>query len=85
MGRRVRCSATCPAPRDIDALATLAEDHFGAPTSLMINNAGVGIGGRPVGEIGLADWQWALGINLWGMVYDPSGSCRSYVGRDGRG
>lgn len=54
---------------DIDALADLAEDHFAAPTSLMINNAGVGIGGRPVGEIGLADWQWALGINLWGMVY----------------
>ena len=54
---------------DIDALADLAADHFGAPTSLMINNAGVGIGGRPVGEIGLADWQWALGINLWGMVY----------------
>ncbi|MGU3291645.1 SDR family NAD(P)-dependent oxidoreductase [Williamsia sp. M5A3_1d] len=54
---------------DIDALAERAEELLGGPTSLMINNAGVGIGGRPVGEIGLEDWQWALGINLWGMVY----------------
>ncbi|GGF12955.1 SDR family NAD(P)-dependent oxidoreductase [Williamsia phyllosphaerae] len=54
---------------DVDELAAQAQDWFGAPTSLMINNAGVGIGGKPVGEIGIDDWQWALGINLWGMVY----------------
>ena len=54
---------------DVDELAAQAQDWFGEPTSLMINNAGVGIGGKPVGEIGIDDWQWALGINLWGMVY----------------
>ncbi|MBT0566299.1 SDR family NAD(P)-dependent oxidoreductase [Williamsia sp. CHRR-6] len=54
---------------EIDDLATFAEDTFGGPTTLLINNAGVGIGGKPVGEIGVDDWQWALGINLWGMVY----------------
>ncbi|GAC69624.1 SDR family NAD(P)-dependent oxidoreductase [Gordonia soli] len=54
---------------DIDRLGAFAREHFGGPTTLMINNAGVGIGGRPVGEIGVDDWQWALGINLWGMVY----------------
>ena len=36
---------------------------------LVVNNAGVGIGGQPVGSIGVDDWEWALGINLWGVVY----------------
>lgn len=53
---------------DIANLADTARSHFDGPTSLMINNAGVGIGGKRVGEIGLEDWRWALDINLWGMV-----------------
>ncbi|MEC3915797.1 SDR family NAD(P)-dependent oxidoreductase [Nocardia sp. CDC160] len=54
---------------DIESLALHAELIFrGAPT-LVINNAGVGIGGKPVGDIGFGDWEWALGINLWGVVY----------------
>ena len=54
---------------DMRALAARAREFLGGPTSLMINNAGVGIGGPPVGEIGIDDWEWALGINLRGMVY----------------
>ncbi|RPA06150.1 SDR family NAD(P)-dependent oxidoreductase [Gordonia sp. OPL2] len=57
---------------DVDDLQTLAErapELLGGPTSLMINNAGVGIGGKAVGCIGLDDWRWALDINLRGMVY----------------
>lgn len=53
---------------DMRALAARAREFLGGPTSLMINNAGVGIGGPPVGEIGIDDWEWALGINLRGMV-----------------
>lgn len=54
---------------DVESLALHAELLFhGAPT-LVINNAGVGIGGKPVGDIGFQDWEWALGINLWGVVY----------------
>ncbi|GAA3710542.1 SDR family NAD(P)-dependent oxidoreductase [Gordonia hankookensis] len=56
-------------PDDMRTLAAHALSCFDGPTTLMINNAGVGIGGRPVGAIGLADWEWALGINLRGMVY----------------
>ncbi|OBK17593.1 SDR family NAD(P)-dependent oxidoreductase [Mycobacterium asiaticum] len=53
----------------IELLAKQAQSVFdGAPT-LVINNAGVGIGGKPVGEIGIEDWAWALSINLWGVVY----------------
>ncbi|MFJ4651243.1 SDR family NAD(P)-dependent oxidoreductase [Nocardia sp. NPDC088792] len=54
---------------DLESLALHAELVFhGAPT-LVINNAGVGIGGKPVGDIGFDDWEWALGINLWGVVH----------------
>ncbi|CAM3986522.1 SDR family NAD(P)-dependent oxidoreductase [Smaragdicoccus niigatensis] len=54
---------------DVESLAMHAELIFGGPPTLVINNAGVGIGGRTVGNIGFADWEWALGINLWGVVY----------------
>ncbi|MEV6774069.1 SDR family NAD(P)-dependent oxidoreductase [Nocardia sp. NPDC051030] len=54
---------------DVETLARHAEVVFQGPPTLVINNAGVGIGGKPVGSIGFDDWQWALGINLWGVVH----------------
>ena len=53
----------------IELLAARAQEIFGGPPTLVINNAGVGIGGKPVGDIGFEDWDWALGINLWGVIY----------------
>lgn len=53
----------------VEDLALFAELEFKGPATLVINNAGVGIGGKPVGEIGFDDWDWALGINLWGVVH----------------
>jgi NAD(P)-dependent dehydrogenase (short-subunit alcohol dehydrogenase family) len=54
---------------DMESLALHAELNFGGPPTLVINNAGVGIGGKRIGTTGLDDWQWALGINLMGVVY----------------
>ncbi|WP_330232431.1 SDR family NAD(P)-dependent oxidoreductase [Nocardia sp. NBC_00508] len=54
---------------DVELLARFADTLFQRPVSLVINNAGVGIGGKPVGRIGFDDWQWALEINLWGVVH----------------
>ncbi|WP_024799335.1 SDR family oxidoreductase [Nocardia sp. BMG51109] len=54
---------------DVESLAREADSFFGGPPTLVINNAGVGIGGKPVGDIGFDDWEWALGINLWGVVH----------------
>ncbi|WP_433726284.1 SDR family NAD(P)-dependent oxidoreductase [Nocardia sp. CA-129566] len=54
---------------DVEVLARFAESLFGRPVTLVVNNAGVGIGGKHVGEIGFDDWEWALGINLWGVVH----------------
>ncbi|WP_110797251.1 SDR family NAD(P)-dependent oxidoreductase [Mycolicibacterium llatzerense] len=53
----------------IELLAKQSQEIFGGAPTLVINNAGVGIGGKPVGDIGFEDWDWALGINLWGVVY----------------
>ncbi|NEW29457.1 SDR family NAD(P)-dependent oxidoreductase [Nocardia cyriacigeorgica] len=54
---------------DVQRLADFAEEVFAGPPTVVVNNAGVGIGGKPVGEIGFDDWEWALGINLWGVVH----------------
>ncbi len=35
---------------------------------LLFNNAGVGTG-TTVWESSLADWQWVLGVNLWGVIH----------------
>lgn len=63
----VRCDVSDP--DQVDSLAEAAAERFDRPVNLVINNAGVGIGGSPVGDIPLEDWDWALGVNLWGVVY----------------
>lgn len=50
-------------------LAARAQQWFEGPPTLVINNAGVGAGGTPVGETDLHDWAWTLGINLWGPIH----------------
>lgn len=53
----------------VQDLATQSQSWFGAAPTLVINNAGVGSGGAPIGELPLEDWQWVLGINLWGPIH----------------
>ena len=51
----------------MQALATDVQARFGAP-HFVFNNAGVGAGGL-VWENSVADWNWVLGVNLWGVVH----------------
>ncbi|MDP4075272.1 SDR family oxidoreductase [Acidovorax sp. A1169] len=51
----------------MEQLAVDVEQRFGAP-HLVFNNAGVGAGGL-VWENSLKDWEWVLGVNLWGVVH----------------
>jgi NAD(P)-dependent dehydrogenase (short-subunit alcohol dehydrogenase family) len=51
----------------MDQLALQVQQRFGAP-HLVFNNAGVGSGGL-IWENSVADWQWVLGVNLWGVVH----------------
>lgn len=52
---------------DIEALAQKTIEKFGA-VHLLFNNAGVG-GGSTAWESTLADWEWVLGVNLWGVIH----------------
>ena len=54
---------------DVQALADAAQDWFAGPPTLVINNAGVGAGGSPIGEVSLDDWNFVLGVNLWGPIH----------------
>lgn len=52
---------------EVERLADHTYERFGA-VHLLFNNAGVGLGGY-VWEHGIADWEWVLGVNLWGVIH----------------
>ena len=51
----------------MEALAVATRSQFGAP-HFVFNNAGVGAGGL-VWENSIRDWEWVLGVNLWGVIH----------------
>ena len=53
---------------DVSALAAAAFDHFG-DVHVVCNNAGVGSRGLPVAELPLADFEWVLAVNLFGVIH----------------
>jgi NAD(P)-dependent dehydrogenase (short-subunit alcohol dehydrogenase family) len=52
---------------DVESLAHKTLDAFGA-VHVLVNNAGVGAG-TTVWESTLADWEWVMGVNLWGVIH----------------
>jgi NAD(P)-dependent dehydrogenase (short-subunit alcohol dehydrogenase family) len=54
--------------RDVETLAQKTLDAFGA-VHLLCNNAGVAGTAAPVWESTLADWEWVMGVNLWGVIH----------------
>ncbi len=68
-GKAVAIRCDVAAESDVRALADEARGWFGAPPTLVINNAGVGAGGGRVGSTSLEDWKWTLDINLWGPIH----------------
>ena len=52
---------------EVENLAAQTLDAFGA-VHILCNNAGV-VCSRPVWEHALADWEWVLGVNLWGVIH----------------
>jgi NAD(P)-dependent dehydrogenase (short-subunit alcohol dehydrogenase family) len=51
----------------VQALADATMAQYGA-VHLVFNNAGVGSGGL-IWENSVADWEWVLGVNLWGVIH----------------
>ena len=75
-----RCDVSVRA--EVEALAAFADEKLGG-ADVVINNAGVAVTGD-IGAISDADWQWIVGINLWGPIY----GCELFVPgmkRRGRG
>lgn len=55
---------------DRKQMAQLADDtydRFGR-ANVLCNNAGIGTGG-PLSEIALENWDWIIGVNLYGVIY----------------
>jgi NAD(P)-dependent dehydrogenase (short-subunit alcohol dehydrogenase family) len=61
------CNVDVSNANAMEQLALQVQQRFGAP-HLVFNNAGVGSGGL-IWENSVADWQWVLGVNLWGVVH----------------
>jgi NAD(P)-dependent dehydrogenase (short-subunit alcohol dehydrogenase family) len=53
--------------KEMEELAQAVHAEFGAP-HFVFNNAGVGAGGL-VWENKVQDWEWLLGVNLWGVIH----------------
>lgn len=62
-------------PSSVEALAETVFGEFGE-VGILCNNAGVGPMGT-VWEVDIAEWEWVLGVNLWGVV----NGVRSFVPR----
>lgn len=66
-GGTVLCVRTDVSKRaEVEALADKAYDAFGQ-VHLLFNNAGIGAGGV-AWEATWKDWEWAIGVNLWGVI-----------------
>ncbi len=66
-------AAVLAVPTDVsraDDVARLARETLAAfgGVHLLCNNAGVGAGGT-VWDSTHADWEWVLGVNLWGVIH----------------
>ncbi|MDV7560076.1 SDR family NAD(P)-dependent oxidoreductase [Acinetobacter baumannii] len=61
-------------PEHVTHLAETAEILLSHPVTLVINNAGVGLGGK-FDELSLEDWNWVMNINLWGVIH----GCHAFV------
>ena len=52
---------------DVERLAARTLDAYGG-AHLVFNNAGVAAGGL-AWENSVRDWEWVLGVNLWGVIH----------------
>ncbi len=53
---------------EVASLEKTAREKLDGAPNLVINNAGIGVGGKYIGEFGLDDWRATLDVNLWGVI-----------------
>jgi NAD(P)-dependent dehydrogenase (short-subunit alcohol dehydrogenase family) len=52
----------------MQAVADAVECDLG-PLDLVVNNAGVAMHGKPIHELSMAEWDWVIGVNLYGVIH----------------
>lgn len=62
------CNVDVSNAQAMEQLATDVQTTFGAP-HFVFNNAGVGGSGGLVWEQSTRDWEWVLGVNVWGVIH----------------
>ncbi len=68
---------------EVEALAKITFDTYGV-VHLLFNNAGVDAG-TTVWESSLLDWQWVLGVNLWGVIHGIHFFVPRMIAQEGQG
>jgi NAD(P)-dependent dehydrogenase (short-subunit alcohol dehydrogenase family) len=69
-GKGAECGGYCVNHTKLEEVQAFADAFFSEwdHVDILCSNAGVGQGGW-YEETPLADWEWVLGINLWGAIY----------------
>ena len=74
-GQALAVSCDVASLEQVEQLADVSRDWFRAKPTLVVNNAGVGVGGHNIEDIAMEDWHWIMGVNLWGVIH----GCRVFV------
>ncbi len=68
LGRKALSVRTDISQRDdVEKLCLQAMDEYGG-VDILMNNAGVALYAEII-DTDLSDWEWVIGINLWGAIY----------------
>ena len=52
----------------VEAAANAIETAYG-PVAIACNNAGIAMHGVPLHEIAAKDWDWVIGVNVYGVIH----------------
>jgi NAD(P)-dependent dehydrogenase (short-subunit alcohol dehydrogenase family) len=81
LGNVVAVPTDVSLPESVEELRRQAEAI--GQVRVVCNNAGVGgVGGAPAWEKPIGEWQWVLGVNLWGVINGVRAFMPAMVERD---
>jgi len=67
-GRAVAVQADVSVRGSVEEATDIVEATFG-PISILCNNAGIAMHGVPLHKISQADWDWVIGVNVYGVIH----------------
>ena len=67
-GRALAVTVDVSRRESVAAAADAVEDACGA-IHIVVNNAGVAMHGVPLEAIPAADWDWVIGVNIYGVIH----------------